>query len=67
MTDIGSSPRKRLTPQDHAEIRRRVASGESMASVARAFGVSRPRISQIVNGKRIGFVVLRAPMRASRR
>jgi hypothetical protein len=43
--------RGKLTDEQHEEIRRRRAAGESGMSLVREFGVSHPRIRQIVTGE----------------
>lgn len=45
------NPSAKLTWAGVAEIRRRFGSGESQPSLARRFGVSRPTIWEVLNGK----------------
>lgn len=47
----------RLTEAHVAEIRSRVARGEPQCRVAADFGISRPSISNIVAGRRWGFLL----------
>lgn len=44
-------PKAKLTPGQVAEIRRRVAAGETQRVLAQEFGVSRPHVSKLVAGK----------------
>ena len=48
-------PVSKVTPQKHArnaEIRARHRAGESLSTLAEAFGISEQRIHQIVQGRR---------------
>ncbi|MFM0659891.1 HNH endonuclease [Paraburkholderia sediminicola] len=42
----------RLTEQQAIEIRNRYGRGETQVSLAKAYGVSRPAINMLINGKR---------------
>lgn len=46
------NPRSKLTAEDVIEIRKRRASGETLISIARAFGISQNHVSNIARGER---------------
>ncbi|WP_186223864.1 helix-turn-helix domain-containing protein [Burkholderia gladioli] len=52
LPSAASKGSSKLTPAQHAEIRRRAGNGESQTKLAAEFGVSQPAISKICRGKK---------------
>jgi hypothetical protein len=59
---VSRPKRQKVTPDDIAEIRRRVAAGERHRVVAADFGIARNTVSELIKGKRRQYD---APLRPS--